>query len=172
MSIASPAILSNFFEKQWTQNHPQYLSGLSRALCPTTFLKIAVLISSPSFHDYVEFPECGVNKQRRFFLLVNFHAALAIELQKTSPIFDKLSNLDRINHGEVWQNFILSVTFSLPSPALFFETPSNLTSVMCKIDAFLLKTILGADVKVRLFFVTNIPFLSLLLERWLYQDNL
>ena len=33
---------SNFFEKQWTQNHPQYLSGLSRALYPTTFLKIAV----------------------------------------------------------------------------------------------------------------------------------
>ena len=42
MSMASPAILSNFFEKQWTQNHPQYLSGLSRALYPTTFLEIAV----------------------------------------------------------------------------------------------------------------------------------
>ena len=40
--MASPAILSNFFEKQWTQNHPQYLSGLSRALYPTTFLEIAV----------------------------------------------------------------------------------------------------------------------------------
>ena len=39
--MASPAILSNFFEKQWTQNHPQYLSGLSRALYPTTFLEIA-----------------------------------------------------------------------------------------------------------------------------------
>ena len=36
------AILSNFFEEQWTQNHPQYLSGLSRALLLTTFLKIAV----------------------------------------------------------------------------------------------------------------------------------
>ena len=42
MSMASPAILPNFFEKQWTQNHPQYLSGLSRALYPTTFLEIAV----------------------------------------------------------------------------------------------------------------------------------
>ena len=42
MSIPSPAILSNFFEKQWTQNHPQYLSGLSRALYLTTFLEIAV----------------------------------------------------------------------------------------------------------------------------------
>ena len=30
------------FEKQWTKNHPQYLSGLSRALFPTTFLEIAV----------------------------------------------------------------------------------------------------------------------------------
>ena len=44
-SIASPAILSNFFEKQCTQNHPQYLSGLSRALYPTTFLEIAVYVS-------------------------------------------------------------------------------------------------------------------------------
>ena len=35
-------ILSNFFEKKRTQNHPQYLSGLSRALLPTTFLEIGV----------------------------------------------------------------------------------------------------------------------------------
>ena len=41
-SIASYVILSNFFEEQRTQNHPQYLSGLSRALFPTTFLEIAV----------------------------------------------------------------------------------------------------------------------------------
>ena len=41
-SMASCAIYSNFFEEQWTQNHPQYLSGLSRALHPTTFLEIAV----------------------------------------------------------------------------------------------------------------------------------
>ena len=34
--MASRAILSN------TQNRPQYLSGLSRALFPTTFLEIAV----------------------------------------------------------------------------------------------------------------------------------
>ena len=44
MSMASPAILSNFFEKKWTQNHPQYLSGLSRAIYPTTFLEIAVYV--------------------------------------------------------------------------------------------------------------------------------
>ena len=42
MSMASSAILSNFFEEKRTQNHPQYLLGLSRALFPTTFLEIAV----------------------------------------------------------------------------------------------------------------------------------
>ena len=43
--MASPAILSNFFEKQLTHNQ-QDLSGLSRALYPTTFLKIAVYEAS------------------------------------------------------------------------------------------------------------------------------
>ena len=41
-SMASRAILSNFFDEQWTQNHPQYLSRLSRALFSTTFFEIAV----------------------------------------------------------------------------------------------------------------------------------
>ena len=41
-SMASRVILSNFCEEQRTQTHPQYLSGLSRALFPTTFLEIAV----------------------------------------------------------------------------------------------------------------------------------
>ena len=40
--MASRAILSNFCEEEGTQNHPQYLSGLSRALFPTTFPEIAV----------------------------------------------------------------------------------------------------------------------------------
>ena len=40
---ASPAILLNFFEEQSTQNLPQYLSGLSRALFATTFREIAVV---------------------------------------------------------------------------------------------------------------------------------
>ena len=35
-SMASRTILSNFFEEQRTQNNPQYFSGLSRALSPTT----------------------------------------------------------------------------------------------------------------------------------------
>ena len=41
MSMASPTILSSFLEQQGTQNHPQYLSGLSRALFSTTSLEIA-----------------------------------------------------------------------------------------------------------------------------------
>ena len=41
MSMASPVILSSFLGQQGTQNHPQYFSGLSRALFLTTFLEIA-----------------------------------------------------------------------------------------------------------------------------------
>ena len=44
ISMAHLAILSNFFEEQCTKNHPQYHSGLSRALFPKTFLEIAVYI--------------------------------------------------------------------------------------------------------------------------------
>ena len=40
--MASRAILSNFFEEQRTQNYQQYLSGLARALFPTTLLEKAV----------------------------------------------------------------------------------------------------------------------------------
>ena len=42
MSVASRIILSNFFEEQCPQSHPQYLSGLSSVLFPTAFLEIAV----------------------------------------------------------------------------------------------------------------------------------
>ena len=42
MSMVSRVILSNFFKEQWTQNHPQYLSGLC-TFFPTTFLEIAVV---------------------------------------------------------------------------------------------------------------------------------
>ena len=37
-------ILLNFSEERWTQNHPQCLSGLLRALFPTTFLEIVVYL--------------------------------------------------------------------------------------------------------------------------------
>ena len=49
-SMASCAILWNFFEKQWTKNHPQFLSGFSRALYPTTFLETAVYIMLLGFN--------------------------------------------------------------------------------------------------------------------------
>ena len=52
MSVASRAILSNFFEEQGTQNYPQYLSGLSRALFPTTFLEIPVYETLITTWDY------------------------------------------------------------------------------------------------------------------------
>ena len=42
MSMASPATVSNFFQKQWTQDHPRYISGVvACTLIPTTFLEIA-----------------------------------------------------------------------------------------------------------------------------------
>ena len=53
MSMASHAVLSNFFEEQWTQNHPQYLSELLRPLFPTTFLEIAVYTSVMFIHKAV-----------------------------------------------------------------------------------------------------------------------
>ena len=50
MPMASRANLLNLFEEQRTQNHPQYLSGLSHALFPTAFLEIAVYTSLKSDH--------------------------------------------------------------------------------------------------------------------------
>ena len=50
MYMPSRAIVSNFCEEQRTQNHPKYLSGLSRALFPKTFLKIAVYKTSQLYH--------------------------------------------------------------------------------------------------------------------------
>ena len=50
MPMASRAILSNFFEEQRTQNHPQYFSGIVTCnvarTFPTTFLGIAVYTGS------------------------------------------------------------------------------------------------------------------------------
>ena len=36
----------NFYEEQWSQSHPQYISGLSRALFPTTVFEIAVYLNN------------------------------------------------------------------------------------------------------------------------------
>ena len=59
-SMASRTIFSNFFEEQWTQNHPQYLSGLSRSLFPTTFLETAVNGTGRLVNE-----KKGKNKQER-----------------------------------------------------------------------------------------------------------
>ena len=44
-SMVARAILSNFSEEQGTQNLLQHLSGMSCALCPTTFLEIRTISS-------------------------------------------------------------------------------------------------------------------------------
>ena len=51
MSMAPRVILSNFFAELTVFNttHKQYLSGLARALFPTTFLEIAVYIRPSAF---------------------------------------------------------------------------------------------------------------------------
>ena len=63
MSMASRAILSTLFEEQRTQNHPQYLSGLSRAIFPTTFLEIAVSKAKTLNvqHNFWQFPSASLH---------------------------------------------------------------------------------------------------------------
>ena len=56
-SLTFRNILSNFFEEQCTQNYPQYLSGLSRALFPTTFLEIAVYLAEAKNEALVRYFE-------------------------------------------------------------------------------------------------------------------
>ena len=67
-SVASRVILSKFFGEQWIQNHPQYLSGLSRALFPTTFLEIAVCHSPPQITKVLSSRQnlCSKSKQPSF----------------------------------------------------------------------------------------------------------
>ena len=56
MSVASRAILSTFFEEQCTQNHAQYLSGLSLALFAANFSEIArnreVILEKSSYKNH------------------------------------------------------------------------------------------------------------------------
>ena len=74
-------ILSNFFEKKRTQNHPQCLSGLSRALFPTTFLEIAV--------DYVG----NWESLSRVFVLGKSHPPRAFPLLEDSEFLMMLLSL-------------------------------------------------------------------------------
>ena len=55
-SMAFRAILSNFVEEQWTQNHLQYLSGLSQALFPRTVLEKALYNSNTWLVISLEYP--------------------------------------------------------------------------------------------------------------------
>ena len=50
--MASSAIIPNFFEEQWTQNHPQQLSGLLRERFPTTSLEIALSADLKRVYTY------------------------------------------------------------------------------------------------------------------------
>ena len=76
MSMASRAIFSNFFEEQWTQNHPQYLSGLSRALFPKTFLETAVYLKSSDW--------CTLgSEEETMWHLELFSARLPVKVFKT-----------------------------------------------------------------------------------------
>ena len=65
-SMASRAILSNFFEEHRTQNNQHCFSGLLRALSLTTFLEIAVycllemLLSQDDLHHH-EWVKWGTN---------------------------------------------------------------------------------------------------------------
>ena len=55
-SMAFRAILSNFVEEQWTQNHLQYLSGLSQALFPRAVLEKALYNSNTWLVISLEYP--------------------------------------------------------------------------------------------------------------------
>ena len=62
--------ISNFFEKQWTQHHPQDLSGLSRALYPTTFLEVAVyIINIVQMNEDIELLRVKKLQKQKFFLI-------------------------------------------------------------------------------------------------------
>ena len=72
MSMASPAIVSNFFEKQWTQDHPCYISGvvactlsdnLSRNSCVEfSFSRMIGKLPRRDLH-----PVCRLNKKKPFY---------------------------------------------------------------------------------------------------------
>ena len=63
MSTAFRDIPSNFFEEQWTQDYPQYLSGLSLALFPTTFLEIAVSEIIECFFFFQNWEEIKIEEE-------------------------------------------------------------------------------------------------------------
>ena len=74
MSVASRTILSNFSEEQCPQSHPQYLSVLSRALFPTTFLEIAVYsVSKPQKLTRIFLQEGNLKKVKQGDVVASLH---------------------------------------------------------------------------------------------------
>ena len=62
-SMASRVMLSNFFDEQWTQNHPQYLSGLSCDLFSTVFFEIECISSrlSSQYSQLISYQHLNLN---------------------------------------------------------------------------------------------------------------
>ena len=62
-SMASRVMFSNFFDEQWTQNHPQYLSGLSCDLFSTAFFEIECISSrlSSQYSQLISYQHLNLN---------------------------------------------------------------------------------------------------------------
>ena len=76
-------ILSNFCEKKRTQNHPQCLSGLSRALFPTTFLEIAVYPTPTGYSTF------------KFVSLLGIRQGNERQLGQSQGLLEKLKEYSR-----------------------------------------------------------------------------
>ena len=94
MSVASRAILSNFFGEQGRQNHPQYLSGLSRALTV-----------EPSFLNPPWLLEPSLSWTEPFNILnLNYLHFSSQTLSPPPPPQPRFSNLPII-----WTNFLFPI---------------------------------------------------------------
>ena len=114
-STASCAILSNFFEEQRPQNHPQYLSGLSRALFPTTFLEIAV--NGASEHT-VQLPNC-----MNCFTVITW---IAVPHQHLQPDYERL---EQYREPTVMRERVTSSCYLGVESETFFAWKSNSNEV-------------------------------------------
>ena len=106
-------ILSNFFEKKETQNHPQCLSGLSRALFPTTFLEIAVYKYLKSLPDTSSQIFHWKKFARPLFLSL-WGIILSRQTNKTNKSTASLLRAER------WA--VTEIRFQLNSVATYFST--------------------------------------------------
>ena len=100
-SLTSCVFLSNFLEIK-TQNHPQYLSGLSRTLFPTTFLEIAINRLSWNSRPCLKMADWLASCRYLALLIAVFVHAICTAL------------LIRVNKGYgymLWFNFIIGLNF-------------------------------------------------------------